>query len=169
MAQSYAQIQKQIESLQRQAQAIRQSETKGVIERIKVAIEHYGLTPDQLFGGGAESKSNAQSSLKTPGNGAKYADGNGNVWSGRGPRPHWLRDALAAGAPLESFQAPMPAVGPTSSPSKQAKAAAKGKRAPSTVLYADGTGKTWTGRGPKPAWVKAHVEAGKELAELLQK
>lgn len=34
---------------------------------------------------------------------AKYADGVGNSWSGRGLKPVWLREKLAAGATLESF------------------------------------------------------------------
>jgi DNA-binding protein H-NS len=33
----------------------------------------------------------------------KYADGNGNLWTGRGHRPKWLTAALEAGATLESF------------------------------------------------------------------
>jgi DNA-binding protein H-NS len=35
--------------------------------------------------------------------GAKYSDGAGNNWSGRGPRPKWLKDAVAGGRKLESF------------------------------------------------------------------
>lgn len=168
MAQSYAQIQKQIESLQRQAQAIRQSETNGVIDRIKVAIEHYGLAPEQLFGTRPKVKSKTESSVPSTANGAKYADSKGNVWSGRGPRPHWLRDALASGAELATFLAAATSnVVPPTAQTRKTKP--KGKRAPSTVLYADGAGKTWTGRGPKPGWVKAHLESGKDLAELLQK
>ena len=34
---------------------------------------------------------------------AKYGDGQGNVWGGRGPRPAWLREALAQGRTLEEF------------------------------------------------------------------
>ncbi|RZL86903.1 MAG: H-NS histone family protein, partial [Variovorax sp.] len=37
MAQTYKQIQKQIEQLQREAEALRGSEIKGVVDRIKVA------------------------------------------------------------------------------------------------------------------------------------
>ena len=48
MAQTYKQIQKQIEQLQRQAEVLRNSEVKGVVDRIKVAIAHYGLTAAQL-------------------------------------------------------------------------------------------------------------------------
>ena len=43
MAQSYLQIQRQIEALQRQAEQVRAQEITGVVERIKVAIQHYGI------------------------------------------------------------------------------------------------------------------------------
>ena len=34
---------------------------------------------------------------------AKFRDADGNVWVGRGPRPQWLRDALARGKTLQDF------------------------------------------------------------------
>ena len=34
---------------------------------------------------------------------AKFSDGQGNTWVGRGKRPQWLRDALAAGKQLSDF------------------------------------------------------------------
>jgi hypothetical protein len=38
---------------------------------------------------------------------AKYADGNGNTWSGRGKKPKWIKDALAVGKTLEDLEAPI--------------------------------------------------------------
>jgi DNA-binding protein H-NS len=35
---------------------------------------------------------------------AKYQDGAGNSWSGFGPRPKWLKDAIAGGKQLEDLQ-----------------------------------------------------------------
>ncbi len=34
---------------------------------------------------------------------ARFRDNSGNAWVGRGPRPQWLRDALAAGKSLKDF------------------------------------------------------------------
>ena len=34
---------------------------------------------------------------------AKYRDEAGNTWGGRGPRPAWLRTALAAGKQMSDF------------------------------------------------------------------
>ena len=105
MAQSYKQIQKQIEALQRQADKIRDQEVKGVVDRIKVAIAHYGLTAEQLGlnakSGGGNAKARAKKAA--PVRAAKYSDGQGNSWSGMGKRPFWLRDALNAGRALEEF------------------------------------------------------------------
>lgn len=39
---------------------------------------------------------------------AKYADGHGNTWSGRGPRPKWLKAALATGKILADFESGQP-------------------------------------------------------------
>jgi DNA-binding protein H-NS len=33
----------------------------------------------------------------------RFRDAQGNVWVGRGPRPKWLREALASGKTLEEF------------------------------------------------------------------
>jgi DNA-binding protein H-NS len=50
LAKSYSQLQAQIEKLQAEAEALKAKELEGVIARIRTAIEHYGITPDQLFG-----------------------------------------------------------------------------------------------------------------------
>lgn len=171
MAQTYAQLQKQIAALQEKANSIRSKEVGGVIDRIKVAISHYELTPEQLFGGKVPVKKAASKSPKTAANkgSAKktgrvsYSDGSGNTWGGWGKRPNWLREALAAGAPLESFQVRTSTV----SSAKKATKKAAHKRRPSSVLYSDGAGKSWTGRGPQPRWLKEAIAGGKSLADFL--
>ncbi len=45
---TYAALQAEIEKLQVQAEAVRQSELDGVIARIREAIEFYGLKPQDL-------------------------------------------------------------------------------------------------------------------------
>lgn len=169
MAQSYLQIQRQIETLQRQAEKLKSQEVAGVVERIKVAVAHYGLTAEQLgFGTGkpasrtaAKSLGNASSKTSKT---AKYTDGQGNVWSGRGPRPHWLRDALAAGQSLESFASGSE---PMTNPKAKAKTA-KPKAASKRVAqhYRDENGNAWSGFGPKPRWLKDALAAGGTLAQF---
>jgi DNA-binding protein H-NS len=107
MAQTLAQITKQIEKLQKEADALRESELKGVVDRIKAAISHYGLTPDQLGFGRTAVKSakvvRAGASNSNKSAAPRFANNDGQVWSGRGPRPRWLREALSNGRSLEEF------------------------------------------------------------------
>ena len=173
MAQTYKQIQKQIEQLQKQADAVRNSEVKGVIERIKVAIAHYGLTAAHLgLGPGAGS---SKSAGKRPARAsAQFSDGAGNNWSGRGPRPRWLRDALAAGRSMDEFRSNPGSKSSLAASMEMAQShastgkstAKKAKRAPSKINYSDDAGNSWTGRGPKPGWLKAALDSGKTLQDF---
>jgi DNA-binding protein H-NS len=83
MTQTYRQIQKKIEALQRQADKLRDAEIQGVTSRIKVAITHYGLTAEQLGFGTKPSPAKANQGRTSATQPAKYSDGNGNSWSGR--------------------------------------------------------------------------------------
>jgi len=53
-------------------------------------------------------------------------------------------------------------------PAKASKPAKRAKRAPSKVNYSDDAGHSWTGRGPKPGWLKAALDAGKSLQDFLK-
>lgn len=171
MPQTYQQIQRQIETLQRQAEKLKQSEVAGVVERMKVAIAHYGLTAQQLGFGAGKAVSATEKKRVTKGavgapkhtESAAYADDNGNVWGGRGPRPRWLREAIAAGKPLEDFATSASSI--NAKASSKSKTAAKGKRR-AKASYRDEAGHLWSGFGPKPVWLKAALAAGKELEEF---
>ncbi len=112
MAQSYEQIQKRIESLQKEAEQIRKKEVAGVIERIKTAIEAYGLTAADLGLAGTrapkaapKAKPGRKAAKKAAGKVAvKYRDSEGNTWTGRGLQPRWLKAAIAAGKKLDDFK-----------------------------------------------------------------
>ncbi len=109
MTKTYSQIQKQIESLQREAEKLKRQEVDGVIQRIKEAIEAYGLTARDLGLTSAAARTRgtpARRGRRKSGRAAgtvKFRDEAGNVWGGRGPRPQWLRDALASGKQLSDF------------------------------------------------------------------
>lgn len=108
MAKTLAQIEKQIAALKREADEIRNKEVAGVVSRIREAIEHYGLTPAELFsqkaagrkaepGVGKAAKRVAGNTVaKTP-SPPKYRDGAGRTWTGNGKSPGWFKDAIAAG------------------------------------------------------------------------
>jgi len=82
-----------------------------VVARIKEAIRVYGLTARDLGLSGASvektkptqkvaKKKATKSKLSAV---PKFRDEAGNTWVGRGPRPQWLRDALASGKQLNDF------------------------------------------------------------------
>lgn len=162
MTQSYQQIQKQIETLQRQAEKLRTREVDGVVARIKVAIAHYGLTAEQLgFGPSAKNRNvNAKAAKAVLARPAKYSDGQGRSWSGIGKRPQWLRDALSAGRTLEEFATE------TASPQTTGPKLKTSKKRKSKIAYRDQAGHTWSGRGPRPRWLRDALEEGKTLEEM---
>lgn len=111
MAKTYAEIQKEIESLQKTADTLRQKEVSGVIERIKAAIATYQLSAQDLgFGARAAAPAaprakNAKRGRKAAARGAaQYRNVDGRTWSGRGRRPAWINEALAAGKSLDDFR-----------------------------------------------------------------
>lgn len=185
---SLADLQAQIEKLQAQANQLREQEKSGVVARIREAIAAYELTERDLFGTASRAaapKHGRQSKAR----GAAYADGTGNVWGGRGPRPRWLREALQQGKSLQDFAtggsgssaagnsaaAPAasdasgeiapPAAGRGRSPASKKGRAAKGKGAAGKrpVKYRDESGNTWSGRGLQPNWLKQALAKGSTL------
>lgn len=110
MTKTYSQLMKQIDALQREAQDMKRKEVEGVVERIKEAIKVYGLSAADLGLAGTRApraakpgKKRGRKPAKAAAAAPKYADGTGNTWGGRGPRPAWLRNALAAGKQLADF------------------------------------------------------------------
>jgi len=96
---TYQEIVQQISELQKQAEEIKAREQAAVISDIRQKIEQYGLTADDL-GFGAKPGASKKMSRKVP---VRYRDNAGNTWTGRGKRPGWLTQALAAGKNVEDF------------------------------------------------------------------
>ena len=108
MVKSLAQIHKEIESLKRQAEQIRKAEISGVIAKMKEAIRHYQLTPEELGfvkAGTSASRKKVKVHAAKP-TGAKYRDpSSGRTWTGHGRRPQWFVDAVNAGKKPEELTA----------------------------------------------------------------
>jgi DNA-binding protein H-NS len=111
---------------------------------------------------------------------SKYSDGAGHSWSGRVPRPAWLKAAIDAGQTLDDLLVgrKRKAVGrKAATPSKKAtdklsKALRPDKNVKpaspaSKVKYKDEAGNSWSGRGPKPGWLRAAIDDGKSLDDFL--
>lgn len=110
MARTLEQIQKQIDKLNEQAEKLKAREAAGVIERIKTAIAHYGLSASDLFGSvnaagkGRAAKGKQARKKKSP-SPIKYRDDKGNSWTGHGKRPRWFIEAIDSGKTREDLAA----------------------------------------------------------------
>ena len=83
---TYKEITAQIETLQKQAAHLRQSEIADAINGIKSTMREYGITLADL--GGSVSKKVGKEKEPVA---AKYRDSStGVTWSGRGKPPKWI-------------------------------------------------------------------------------
>jgi len=124
MAKSVAQLTAQMHRIQQQIDVAKAKEIAGVVSRIQEAIAYYGLTSEQLFPrherrgkrvaaslNSAKPRGETKASEKRSGRAktagvklpAKYSDGAGNSWTGRGSTPRWLAEAIASGKQKEEF------------------------------------------------------------------
>lgn len=144
MAKTVDQIREQIAKLQAQEQALLQKEALGVIAQIKVAVEHYGITPEQIFGTGAAAKKTAAKKASAP----------------RGTAAKALKKAGRA----KPAKAEKPAKVAQSAKPKKAASIAKGTKI--AAKYRDDAGNAWSGRGSQPRWLRAAIESGRKLEDF---
>ena len=115
MAKNYEQVLKRIDALKAEAEKLRRKELGDVIDRIRDAIDHYGLTAADLGLAAAAAPRRAAGPVAAPARkrasqrkgtkvAPKYRDETGRTWTGRGLKPVWLREALAAGKTLQDFE-----------------------------------------------------------------
>lgn len=106
MARTLTQVQRQIDELRQLAEKLKAKEVAGVVQRIRAAIAHYQLTPDDLFGkqratnAGAKKKAATRKSPSP----IRYRDDKGNAWTGNGQRPRWFKEAIASGKTREDLE-----------------------------------------------------------------
>ena len=106
-----SQIQKNeehIAQLRKQAEELRNHERAGVIDEVRKKIAEYGLTAGdlKLASGGRGAASSKRSVSAAPAKAAaKYRSETGETWSGgRGRKPRWVTEALAAGKSLTDYE-----------------------------------------------------------------
>lgn len=138
-----AQIQSQIDKLQKEAESIRAREVADVVGRIKEAIAHYGLSAADL---GLDGKTAARGPVRK------------GAASGEKVREKARKKTLAKAPAKKSGS--KAAAGKTAA-GKPAKAARV-----SVIKFADDQGHTWTGVGKRPNWFLAAIAAGKTADEL---
>ncbi len=162
MAQTFAQLQKQISELEAQAARLKSSEIPGVIRQIRELVSTYEITAEQIFGEVAEPR--AKSRPARAEKSMPFADANGNTWVGRGKRPQWLRDALAAGHTLDEFQQKQLTRRKAGATAASGKSTVK-RQGAGRAKYGDGN-RTWSGFGPQPGWLKEAIASGRSLEEF---
>ncbi|QDL36607.1 H-NS family nucleoid-associated regulatory protein [Rhodoferax sediminis] len=115
MAKTLTQLNAQIAKLQKEVEAVKAKEAIGVIERIKEAIAHYGLTAADLgfsrrgtkaaeTAGKVVAKKKRKKMAKKPAGVIRYRDEAGNTWTGHGKRPRWYLAALESGKTPEDLE-----------------------------------------------------------------
>jgi DNA-binding protein H-NS len=124
MATTLAQLNRQIEKLQREANLLKGSQAKAVIARIRKDINEYQLTaadlgfekastPARKRRGpvkvspkkiGSASKAGRRTNLNKASSAARYRDADGNEWVGRGRPPFWFVAALESGKTREELE-----------------------------------------------------------------
>ncbi|WKB50829.1 H-NS histone family protein [Eleftheria terrae] len=123
MPKTYAQLRNEMEALQHRMEAARRKEGAGALKEIRKLASLYGFTAEDVFGDGPKGGTALKTSSQAPTqDGPKYQDGHGNSWSGRGPRPRWLREALERGEAIESFLVAAEGTGGVSAANRRAPA-----------------------------------------------
>lgn len=90
--------------LVQKAEEIKNHERAGVIEAIRKQIADYGISATDLKLGTRTGAGKATGKAAVKG-AAKYRSPTGETWSGgRGRKPRWISEALAAGKSLTEFE-----------------------------------------------------------------
>lgn len=93
-------LQEQKIALERQIAELQQKSRSDAVEQIRALMKESGLKISDLSAGAATGK-NAKPGKKVP---PKYRNAaTGDVWSGRGLKPNWLKAEITAGKKLEDF------------------------------------------------------------------
>ena len=89
-------------ALNRQISELRSSDRARAIADVRALMAEHGLTAADLVSASTPRKGVAKTSGRKVA--AKYRDpATGATWSGRGLKPKWLTQALAAGQPIGDF------------------------------------------------------------------
>ena len=92
-------------ALEGQIKALAETQRAEAIAKVMALMQENGLSLADIgsgtkSGAGGTGKGQAKTPKKVA---AKYRDGAGNAWSGRGLQPKWLKAAIAAGKKIEDF------------------------------------------------------------------
>ncbi|RZI54674.1 MAG: H-NS histone family protein [Pseudomonas sp.] len=100
MSRTYPDLKIKMARLAAEAERTRAYELPTVIAEVNLLIERYQLTEAMIFGTARTARPGKPRTVMVP----KYVDqATGNTWTGRGPKPVWLSEALRAGTLAENL------------------------------------------------------------------
>lgn len=76
---------------------------QALIDEFQQRAQSFGLSLVEEGGRGRRGTGRKVAPASGP-KAVRYRDQNGNTWSGRGPRPQWLKEALDAGRSINEFR-----------------------------------------------------------------
>jgi len=158
MPHTLAQINRRADAIRRQAE-----QHKAAIERIRGDVVALQLAPSDIFPEGwpgFEGSVQDGATVDIPLT-AKYADGPGKTWTGKGRRPSWLQTALESGAELDDFL--VQGVNPQVSKARLQEIA---HVAQPGITYRSPRGEEWHGKGRRPRWLASALEGGARLDDF---
>ena len=152
-AEQIARIRKQIEKLVREEEKIRKAAINDVVAQIKKLMEDHGISLTDLRGvvRGKPGRKPGRKTGRKPGRPAKAA-----------------KSAKAAKKPAKAQTKVKAKAKPKVKANKTVRKSTRAKPKPKYRSPQDKR-VTWTGRGRTPTWVKAWVDSGKKLDDLLIK
>ncbi|RQZ20471.1 H-NS histone family protein [Burkholderia sp. Bp9017] len=95
---SYRELLNQLHNLTAEVEAARLAEFQRVVEDMRATAAAYKITAQDIFPPSAEDSSASGRAISRGRTGAKYRNPHtGATWSGRGRKPHWLRNVADLG------------------------------------------------------------------------
>ncbi len=97
---SYKELLAKAHALQAQAEELRQQEMIKVIEDIRGQCAMYGLGAEDIFGG----RKSRPMTRTIPASSGYRCPSSGAMWSGKGRRPSWIKEAMSAGVDIATYK-----------------------------------------------------------------
>jgi DNA-binding protein H-NS len=96
----YPELKSEIARLQAEAERVRQFKLPAVIAELNLLIERYELNEAMIFGASRKDNPGRPRTVLVP----RYVDqATDNTWTGRGPKPAWVFEALNASTLAENL------------------------------------------------------------------
>lgn len=97
---TYAELLAQAKTLMNQAEELRRSEKTEALALIRAQMKEFGITISDL---GGDRKYKAKTDAGKSDRPARFKGPEGQLWSGLGRYPDWLREAVASGKAKDDF------------------------------------------------------------------